>query len=89
MKTTLRQNPPCYAPPTWRELIAAGCAAAGSNRRAFLSGVWQALNTETQGKLPLFETQDDLKERRQLTLSLLREGSPLHVDDEISAGVAA
>ena len=67
-----REEPPC---PSWRSLIAAGCAAARPNSQAFLRGVWQALEVRAgeqgQLRLPLGETLDDHRERRELVKELL------------------
>lgn len=63
--------------PSWKSLIAAGCAAAGRpNTPAFLRGVWQALEARPVGdgqlRLPLGESVDD---RRDLIKALLADGS--------------
>lgn len=73
---TFGYRPPMVAPPppTWDELLTAGCKAAGGNTPAFLRGVWAALEAMPVGgqlKLPLGETFDDLEERRQLVRSLI------------------
>lgn len=63
--------------PSWRELIRAGCDAAGNAEAVaqFLRGVRQAMDATHQGVLPLTGTVDDLAERRKLALAWMAEAT--------------